>query len=762
MNDIFLFLMVLMGTLAVLDLIVGVSNDAVNFLGSAVGSKAASFKFIIAVASVGIILGAVFSNGMMEIARRGIFHPEMFMFEEVIMIYLAVMITDVILLDVFNTLGLPTSTTVSMVFELLGASVAMSVFKVVGAEDVPSFLTFMGDLPTLGDYINYEKTIPMITGIFAVVIIAFVAGVVIQWLVRFMLTFNYSQRLKYWGGLIGGVALTAIVFYLLLKGAKGTTIIPPAAKAWIGTHSMLLMLICFVFFTLVSQLLVSVFKINILKVIVLSGTFALAMAFAGNDLVNFIGVPLASFGAYEAYSQTGDINMYMDVLNTDVKTPLFILIIAGVIMMLSLIFSRKAHNVLKTTVDLARTESAEERFRPNTISKLMVRASVYVGRGLTYLLPSRIREHIEGRFDRPYVKDLKHRDVPAFDLVRASVNVVVPAIIISMGTNSTLPLSTTYTTFMVAMGTSLADRAWGLESAVYRVSGVVRVILGWFATALIAFLSAASLALLLKVIGVKAIIPIIIVAGMTVVAVKLFKKLARKTAPEVSMDMQVEYPSAAAAERAFDMKLSDVMIDSMRLTDQVIKGLYMHSRSVLSNAQKASFRLEENVKKLRFSTFYMIRSSEDINGPHAAYYVKSLSYLVALTESVSVIASSAFEHLDNNHKPLIQYRKETLVTIGKRLDTLFGEMTDAIRENDYSQVIALREIILSLSDDIDRIMAKEADRIGENKEFSRRNTNLYFGMMFEVKRVLYALSGFAALFDKTHMQHEENDKTQLS
>ena len=512
MNDIFLFLMVLMGTLAVLDLIVGVSNDAVNFIGSAVGSRAASFKFIIVVASVGIILGAVFSNGMMEIARRGIFHPEMFVFEEVIMIYLAVMITDVILLDVFNTLGLPTSTTVSIVFELLGASVAMSVFKVVGAEDVPSFLTFMGDLPTLGDYINYEKTIPMITGIFAVVIIAFVAGVVIQWLVRFMLTFNYSQRLKYWGGLIGGVALTAIVFYLLLKGAKGTTIIPPAAKAWIGTHSMLLMLMCFVFFTLVSQL-VSVFKINILKVIVLSGTFALAMAFAGNDLVNFIGVPLASFGAYEAYSQTGDINMYMDVLNTDVKTPLFILIIAGVIMMLSLIFSRKAHNVLKTTVDLARTESAEERFRPNTISKLMVRASVYVGRGLTYLLPSRIREHIEGRFDRPYVKDLKHRDVPAFDLVRASVNVVVPAIIISMGTNSTLPLSTTYTTFMVAMGTSLADRAWGLESAVYRVSGTVRVILGWFATALIAFLSAASLALLLKVIGVKAIIPIIIVGG---------------------------------------------------------------------------------------------------------------------------------------------------------------------------------------------------------------------------------------------------------
>lgn len=756
MGDIFLFLMVLMGSLAVLDLIVGVSNDAVNFLGSAVGSKAASFKVIVAVASLGIILGAVFSNSMMEVARRGIFHPEMFMFQEVMMIYLAVIVTDIILLDIFNTLGLPTSTTVSMVFELLGASVAMSVFKIVGAENASSFISFMNDLPTLGDYINYEKALRMITGIFAVVVIAFIAGMIIQWLVRFMLTFNYAQRLKYLGGLIGGIALTGIVFFLLLKGARGTTIISAETKAWIDTHSMLLMGICFVFFTLLSQLLLSVFKVNILKIIVLCGTFALAMAFAGNDLVNFIGVPLAALGAFGYYRQTGDIDMYMDGLNTDVKTPVFILAAAGTIMMLSLIFSKKAHNVLKTTVDLSRSESADERFRPNTISKLMVRASVYVGRGLSYLLPRRISEHIEGRFDRPYVKDVKRRDVPAFDLVRASVNVVVPAIIIAMGTNSTLPLSTTYTTFMVAMGSSLADRAWGLESAVYRVSGVVRVILGWFATAVIAFLSAASLALLLKVIGIKAIIPIIIVAGMTVVAFKLFKKLAKKTVAETSMDMQVEYPSAAAAERAFDMKLADAMIDSMRLTDQVIKGLYMHSRSVLANAQKASVKLDENVKKLRFSTFYMIRSSEDINGPHAAYYVKSLSYLVALTESVSVMASSAFEHLDNNHKPLIQYRKDTLVTIGKRLDTLYGEMTDAIRENDYSQVAPLREMIVSFSDNIDRVMSKEADRIGENKEFSRRNTNLYFGMMFEVKRVLYALSGFSALFEKTHAAVEDD------
>ncbi len=744
MGDIFLFLMVLMGSLAVLDLIVGVSNDAVNFLGSAIGSKVASFKVIVAVASLGIIIGAVFSNSMMEIARRGIFHPEMFMFQEVMMIYLAVIVTDIILLDVFNTLGLPTSTTVSMVFELLGASVAMSIFKIIGGEDVPSFLTFMGDLPTLGDYINYDKAMRMITGIFAVVLVAFIAGVIIQWLVRFLLTFNYAHRLKYLGGLIGGVALTGIVFYLLLKGVKGTTIISPGSKEWIETHSMLLMAICFVGFTLISQLLVSVFKINILKVIVLSGTFALAMAFAGNDLVNFIGVPLAALGAFGFYRQTGDIDMYMGGLNTDVKTPVFILAAAVIIMMLALIFSKKAHNVLKTTVDLSRSEGADERFRPNTISKLMVRASVYLGRGLSYLLPRRISEHIEGRFDRPYVKDIKQRDVPAFDLVRASVNVVVPAIIIAMGTNSTLPLSTTYTTFMVAMGSSLADRAWGLESAVYRVSGVVRVILGWFATALIAFLSAASLAILLKVIGINAIIPIM------VVAVKLYKKISKKAPAEVSMELQMEYTDADTAERAFDMKLADVMIDSMRLTDQVIKGLNMHSRSVLANALKASVKLDNNVKKLRFSTFFMIRSSEDINGPRAAYYVKCLSYLVALTESVSVIASSAFEHLDNNHKPLIQYRKDTLVTIGKRLDTLFGEITDAIRENDYSQIVPLRDMILNLSDDIDRVMSKEADRIVENKEFSRRNTNLYFGMMFEVKRVLYALSGFSGLFDKAH------------
>lgn len=753
--DIFLFLMILMGTLAVLALIVGVSNDAVNFIGSAVGSKVATFKFIIMVAGLGIILGAVFSNGMMEVARKGVFHPEMFTFEEVIMIYLAVMITDIILLDVFNTLGLPTSTTVSMVFELLGASVAMSVFKIIGGEEVPSFLTFMGDLPTLGDYINHDKATVMVTGIFAVVLLAFVAGVLIQWLVRFMLTFDYGNRLKYLGGVIGGVALTSIVFYMLLKGAKGTTLIGPEAKVWIDQNSMLLMGICFLFFTLLSQFLVSICKVNILKVIVLVGTFALAMAFAGNDLVNFIGVPLAAFGSYELYSETGNVHMYMGGLNDTVKTPVFILAAAGIVMMLALTFSKKAHNVLKTTIDLSRNEGADERFRPNTISKLMVRASVYAGKGLSHILPRRISEHIELRFDRPYVKDVKQRDVPAFDLVRASVNVVVPAIIIAMGTNSTLPLSTTYTTFMVAMGSSLADRAWGLESAVYRVSGVVRVILGWFATALIAFLAAASLALLLKVIGIKAIIPIIIIAGMTVVAVKFFRKVARRTVPDSALDMHLEYTDARSAERVFDMKLADVMIDSMRLTDQVIKGLYMHSRSVLANAQKASAKLDTCVKKLRFSTFYMIRSSEDINGPKAAYYVKSLSYLVALQESVMVISEDAFEHLDNNHKPLIQYRKDALVTIGKRLDTLFGEMTDAIRENDYSQIIALREMIVSLSDDIDRMMAKEADRIGENKEFSRRNTNLYFGVLFAFKRVLWALSGFSSLFDRTHA-HAEN------
>lgn len=750
MNDIFVFIMVLMGALAVLDLIVGVSNDAVNFIGAAVGSKAASFKTIMIIASLGVMMGAVFSNGMMEVARRGVFHPDMFLFDEVMMIFLAVMITDVILLDVFNTLGLPTSTTVSLVFELLGASVAVSMFKIMGSDaSGVSFMTFVNDMSALEDYINYDKAVRMITGIFAVVIIAFAVGAAVQWLVRLLLTFDYHRRLRYFGGVIGGAAITAIVFYMLLKGSKGTTIISDESKMWINEHIGLLGTMCFVVFTLVSQALVSFFRVNILKIIVFTGTFALAMAFAGNDLVNFIGVPLAALGSFEAYVEAGGANIYMSSLMEDVRTPIAFLLGAGVIMVITLWVSKKAHNVLKTSIDLSRYEGGEEKFRPNTISKLMVRGSVYAGKAFSCILPRRISEHIELRFDRPAEKETRHRDAPAFDMVRASVNVVVPAVIISIGTNSTLPLSTTYITFMVAMGSSLADRAWGLESAVYRVSGVVRVILGWFATALIAFFAAASLALLLKMVGTTAIIPIIVVAGLTIASIKFFKKLARRTMPEKENDMRLEYTDAASAARAFDMKVSDAMIDAMRLCGQAIKGVNMHSRSVLANAIRSNDKFASGVRKLRYSTFFMIRSSEDINGPQAAYYVRSLSYLVALEKSVGVIVKSSFEHIDNNHKTLIQYRRDTLMSIGKRLDMLFGELSDSIRENDYSSVHSIRDMVSAFSADIDRVMAREADRIGENKEFSRRNTNLYFGILFEVKSILWALSGFSALFDRT-------------
>ena len=749
MNDIFVFIMVLMGALAILDLIVGVSNDAVNFIGAAVGSKAASFKTIMIIASRGVMMGAIFSNGMMEVARRGVFHPDMFLFDEVMMIFLAVMITDVILLDVFNTLGLPTSTTVSLVFELLGASVAVSMFKIMGSDaSGMSFMAFVNDMSALEDYINYDKAVRMITGIFAVVIIAFAVGAVVQWLVRLLLTFDYHRRLKYFGGVIGGVAITAIVFYMLLKGSKGTTIISDEGKIWINEHIGMLGGLCFAVFTVVSQVLVSFFRVNILKIIVFTGTFALAMAFAGNDLVNFIGVPLAALGSFDAYIEAGGANIYMTSLMEDVKTPIAFLLGAGIIMVITLWVSKKAHNVLKTSIDLSRYEGGEEKFRPNTISKLMVRGSVYAGKALSCILPRRISEHIELRFDRPAEKETRLRDAPAFDMVRASVNVVVPAVIISIGTNSTLPLSTTYITFMVAMGSSLADRAWGLESAVYRVSGVVRVILGWFATALIAFFAAASLALLLKMVGTTAIIPIIAVAGLTIATIKFFKKLARRTMPEKEDDMRLEYTDAASAARAFDMKVSDVMIDAMRLCGQAIKGVNMHSRSVLVNALRSNDKFASGVRKLRYSTFYMIRSSEDINGPQAAYYVRSLSYLVALEKSVGVIVKSSFEHIDNNHKTLIQYRRETLISIGKRLDMLFGELSDSIRENDYSSVHSIRDMVAAFSADIDRVMAREADRIGENKEFSRRNTNLYFGILFEVKSILWALSGFSTLFDR--------------
>lgn len=448
MESIYLGIVIFLFLLAIFDLTVGVSNDAVNFLNSAIGAKAASFKTIILIAAVGIFCGATMSNGMMEIARHGIFRPEAFHFNELMCIFLAVMVTDVVLLDIFNTLGMPTSTTVSMVFELLGGTFALAMLKIAAG---PESLTF-------AELLNTEKALTVILGIFLSVAIAFFFGTLVQYLSRIIFTFNYTTKLKWTIGLFGGIAVTAIIYFMLIKGIKDASFMTDAHKLWVKDNTLTIVGGCFVFFTVLMQIL-HWCKVNVFKVIVLLGTFALAMAFAGNDLVNFVGVPLAGFSSYTDFMANGNgvANDYlMGALNEPAKTPFIFLFLSGVIMVISLITSKKAQNVIKTSVDLSRQDDGNEMFGSSAIARSLVRSMTTLGNNISKIIPEKVKVWLYSRFNKD---EAILANGAAFDLVRASVNLVLAGLLIALGTSLKLPLSTTYVAFMVAMGSSLADRA---------------------------------------------------------------------------------------------------------------------------------------------------------------------------------------------------------------------------------------------------------------------------------------------------------------
>ncbi|MDD2595794.1 MAG: inorganic phosphate transporter [Bacteroidales bacterium] len=478
MDVIYLSIIIFIFLLAIIDLWVGVSNDAVNFLNSALGAKAAPFKHIIVIAAIGVFLGAAMSNGMMDIARHGIFHPQYFYFTDLLSIFFAVMITDVILLDIFNSLGMPTSTTVSLVFELLGGTVALAIFKSISMDGAVPF----------AEMVNTEKAFSVILGIFVSVPLAFFFGALVQWISRLIFTFNYKKHLKWSIALFGGVAATAIVYFMLIKGVKDLSFMTSDNKLWIHEHTTQIILICFLIFTAVSQLL-HILKVSVFKMIVLLGTFALATAFAGNDLVNFIGVPLAGYSSYLDYMANGQgigaDNFLMGSLNGPAKTPIIFLLAAGGVMVISLLKSKKAHNVVKTSLGLSSQEDGNEMFGSSPIARTIVQNSSKFSHFISKSTPSCIKKWIGKRFDK---EDAILAEGASFDLVRASVNLVIASLLVALGTSLKLPLSTTYVTFMVAMGSSLADKAWSRESAVFRITGVVSVIGGWFITAGAAFI----------------------------------------------------------------------------------------------------------------------------------------------------------------------------------------------------------------------------------------------------------------------------------
>ncbi len=724
METIYIALVGVLFLLAISDLIVGVSNDAVNFLNSAIGSKAAPLRIIMITAAVGVLFGATFSSGMMEVARKGIFHPQEFYFSEIMIIFLAVMITDVILLDMFNTFGLPTSTTVSIVFELLGAAVGISIIK----------LTNMPE-KDLGDFINSAKALAIISGILLSVVVSFTAGAIVQYFTRILFSFDYKKKLKYFGALWGGIAITAITYFILIKGAKGASFMDADTKTFIKENTLIILGASLMFWTLILQLLNWIVKLNILKMIVLVGTFALAMAFAGNDLVNFIGVPLAGFESFKAWSANPGADpgsFLMGSLQGKVATPTLYLLIAGLIMVITLWTSKKAKSVVKTEVNLGRQGEGSERFGSSAVSRSIVRGTINIGNAVRVIVPNSIRNKIASRFDQSKAEKIENdADAPAFDLIRASVNLVVASILISFATSLKLPLSTTYVTFMVAMGTSLADKAWGRESAVYRITGVLSVIGGWFFTAFSAFTSAFLLALLFSWGGIYAIIVMVLIAGYIVYRTHSIHRNREAKSEEEEKEEVTESNIAQSATT----KVSATLTRVNTFFREVIEGISDENFKQLKSVSKEIKKLNKEVKTLKDNVNHTIRKLSDDSMEKGHYYVQVIDYLRETAHNITYISIPCYEHLDNNHKGLIPVQVDELNTVKNDVHTLLMNIREAINANDFDKVDEIIETQQGLLNVIADYRKKQIKRI-KKEEVGTKNSLLYLNILNESKNLV--------------------------
>ncbi len=732
--------------LAITDLVVGVSNDAINFLNSAIGSKAISMRTILIVASVGVAVGAIFSSGLMEVARKGIFIPGEFYFEEIMIIFMAVMITDVLLLDFFNSLGLPTSTTVSIVFELLGAAVCMAVIKIYKNSD--------GNLALLENYINTAKATEIIIGILMAVVIAFLIGALVQYISRLVFSFHFEKKIKYAGSVFGGLSLTAILYFIVIKGLKSVPYITAETMDYVNTHTLTIVLVGFVIFTAVSQFLMSVLKINILKTIIVIGTFALALAFAGNDLVNFIGVPIAAWQSFDlwqsAYESTGVLpsEFAMTGLSGSVPTPEILLIIAGGIMVITLWFSSKARSVVDTGINLSRQGDGVERFEPNWLSRGIVRYSVLFGNAVSTILPKWMKSKIDNKFDKPTAA-LKNRriDAPAFDMVRASVNLVVASVLISIGTNMKLPLSTTYVTFMVAMGTSLADRAWDRESAVYRVAGVLNVIGGWFVTAIVAFTAAALFAAIIFFGGTIALAILIILAIVLVVRSGILHS--RKARDEKTRKKFKKSDIITINEITSETSenISNVIGGINKMYSKTVDQLGYYDLSKLKKNYKRIEKLESEVDELKDNIFYFIKSLDENSVEASKFYILTLDYLQDMVQSIGFITRNSYNHVHNNHKNLKFNQIRDLKKVDDKMQILFDEITETFDNHEFGNINNLLSEKQELMDYVSDLIQKQIQRI-RTSESSPKNTKLYFGILLETKDLIGSTMNLLQLFQE--------------
>lgn len=720
-------------TLAVFDLIVGVSNDAVNFLNSAIGSKSIPIKKILIIASLGIFVGAVFSSGMMEVARKGIFNPGEFYFDEIMFIFLAVMIGDILLLDFFNTLGLPTSTTVSIVFNLLGAAVMMSLIK-IGMDDSQSFTDLV-------NYINTEKALQIISGILLSVVIAFTAGTIIQWVSRIIFTFQYEKKIKNFGFLFASLCLTSIGYFIFFKGLKGTPYYAEISEI-LKTHFFFVILCMLAFWTVITLFVDKILKKNVLILVIGVGTFGLALAFAGNDLVNFIGVPMAAYHSFEAWSVSGipSNEFSMEVLSKKVPAEPFLLIISGLIMVLTLWFSKKAKLVTETEIGLSRQNDGDEKFNPNLLSKIIVKTSSKISSSFQAVLPKSVNNRIESSFKFPLanLSYSKAKDLPAFDLIRASVNLSVAGILISIATSMKLPLSTTYVTFMVAMGTSLADRAWGRESAVYRVAGVINVIGGWFSTAIVAFLFAGFITYILYIgKGVSVAILLLLVAVLLVRNYLSYKKNALKRRFPTGLKKSQSKTVQGIIKESSD-NVSEVINRTSKIYSSLIIGLSKQEADKLKKCKKNINKLDNEVEGLRNHLFYFIKNLDETSIIGSSFYISILAYLTDITQSLGYMAKKSFKHVENHHKPLKYNQIKDLTEIQGSISDVLSKIQVAFSNESYKElgiIIEEKESLLAL------ISEKTDNQIKRTRSegSSPKNTALYFNLLLESKDLVKSI-----------------------
>ena len=744
MGDPYILMLVALAILAIIDLIVGVSNDAVNFLNSAIGSKAISVKKIMIIASVGVFFGAVTSSGMMEVARKGIFNPNMFVFQDVMFIFMAVMITDILLLDVFNSLGMPTSTTVSIVFELLGSAVVIALIKIVSNDSE--------SINAIWNYINYETATQIILGILLSVVVAFSVGAIVQYFSRLIYSFNFEKRATYINALFGGFAITAITYFIIIKGLKGTDFYG-SIKSILEGNTIEIIAISFLIWTILSSILIKVFKVNILVLIIGVGTFSLAMAFAGNDLVNFIGVPIAALNSYEAWSISGEEPTLFSMGSLAKKVPsnIWLLLLAGGIMVVTLWTSSKAQNVIKTGIDLSRQGEGHEKFQPNNLSRITVRFAMFLNSGINYIIPQNTQNYINSKFEKPSIKLPKDKtyEMPAFDLVRASVNLIMASVLISIATSMKLPLSTTYVTFMVAMGTSLADRAWGRESAVYRVAGVLNVIGGWFLTAIVAFTAAGIIAYIIS--WHMSMIPILLLIVGFLIARNTIKH--RKKSSEVKKKNHIERAELITINGVIEESadhISGVAGRIEKLYTNVVNDLANHDLNKLRKTDKHVAKLNDEIDGLKDDVFYFIKSLDETSVQASRFYIMVLGYLQDSAQSISYISRASYKHVNNNHKNLKKGQLKDLKEINNELTTLLIKVSDTFKNRTFDDLndvlIEKRELLNNVSSSIE----KQVARI-RTDETSPKNTTLYFSVLLETKDLIAALMSLLQTYEEFYL-----------